>query len=171
MEKAWEKTPAKWMTYIDLNMRLPELLPACPGQNGAMGASLETRVPFLDHNFVQLAMSIPEQVITRGDESKHILKKAVRNIIPDQIIDRKKQGFGVPILDWFRGSFGEFAPWRELLEFWRQDRLPGWSWAGREAHSVRPRWDAWFLLNFTFVVEGVHWGKQCFHAEPYSTAA
>ena len=77
MEKAWEKTPVKWMTYVDLNLRLPELLLMRLDKMG-MGVSLETRVPFLDHKFVQLAMSIPEQVITRGDESKYILKKAVR---------------------------------------------------------------------------------------------
>jgi asparagine synthase (glutamine-hydrolysing) len=145
MEKAWEKTPAKWMTYIDLNMRLPELLLMRLDKMG-MGASLETRVPFLDHKFVQLAMSIPEQVITRGGVSKHILKKAVRNIIPDQIIDRKKQGFGVPILDWFRGPFGEFAR-RELLEFCdKTDFLDGVAVA-KLIQSGRV-WDAWFLLNF-----------------------
>ncbi len=75
MQKAWEKTPVKWMTYLDLNLRLPELLLMRLDKMG-MGVSLETRVPFLDHKFVELAMSIPEQVITRGNESKHILKKA-----------------------------------------------------------------------------------------------
>ena len=115
MQKAWEKTPVKWMTYLDLNLRLPELLLMRLDKMG-MGASLETRVPFLDHKFVELAMSIPEQVITRGDESKHILKKAVRGLIPDDIIDRRKQGFGVPIQEWFLGQSGEFAR-RELTEF------------------------------------------------------
>ena len=61
--RAWEKTPVKWMTYVDLNLRLPELLLMRLDKMG-MGASLETRVPFLDHKFVELAMSIPEQVIT-----------------------------------------------------------------------------------------------------------
>jgi asparagine synthase (glutamine-hydrolysing) len=160
MEKAWEKTPAKWMTYVDLNMRLPELLLMRLDKMG-MGASLETRVPFLDHKFVQLAMSIPEKVITRGGVSKHILKKAVRNIIPDQIIDRKKQGFGVPILDWFRGSFGEFAR-RELLEFCdKTDFLDGVAVA-KLIQSGRV-WDAWFLLNFAL------WWKEFIGANSVST--
>ena len=145
MEKAWEKTPAKWMTYIDLNMRLPELLLMRLDKMG-MGAGLETRVPFLDHKFVQLAMSIPEEVITRGGVSKHILKKAVRNIIPDQIIDRKKQGFGVPIYDWFRGSFGEFAR-RELLEFCDYTDFLNRDAVAKLFQSGRV-WDVWFLLNF-----------------------
>ena len=115
MEKAWEKTPVKWMTYLDLNLRLPELLLMRLDKMG-MGVSLETRVPFLDHKFVQLAMSIPEQVITRGNESKYIMKKAVRGLIPDDTIDRRKQGFGVPIHQWFLARFGEFAS-RELADF------------------------------------------------------
>src|ERR1700728_3274473 len=115
VEKAWETTPVKWMTYLDLNLRLPELLLMRLDKMG-MGVSLETRVPFLDHKFVELAMSIPEQVITRGKESKHILKKAVRGLIPDEIIDRRKQGFGVPIYEWFFAQFGEFAR-RELSDF------------------------------------------------------
>ena len=69
MQNAWENTPVKWMTYLDLNLRLPELLLMRLDKMG-MGVSLETRVPFLDHKFVELAMSIPEQVITRGKRIK-----------------------------------------------------------------------------------------------------
>jgi asparagine synthase (glutamine-hydrolysing) len=145
MEKAWETTPVKWMTYLDLNMRLPELLLMRLDKMG-MGASLEARVPFLDHKFVELAMSIPEHVITGRSESKHILKKAVRNFIPDQIIDRKKQGFGVPIYQWFQGAFGEFAR-RELLEFCEKTDFLDGAAVARLIQSGRV-WDAWFLLNF-----------------------
>ncbi len=145
MQNAWEKTPVKWMTYLDLNLRLPELLLMRLDKMG-MGASLETRVPFLDHKFVELAMSIPEQVITRGNESKHILKKAVRGLIPDEIIDRRKQGFGVPIQEWFFGQFGEFAR-RELSEFCDKTDFLDQSAVMKLIRSGRGR-DAWFLLNF-----------------------
>ena len=145
MEKAWEKTPVKWMTYVDLNLRLPELLLMRLDKMG-MGASLETRVPYLDHKFVALAMSIPEAVITRGDESKHILKKAVRGVIPDEIIDRRKQGFGVPIREWFSGPFGEFAR-RELLAFCRKTDFLDEAAVMKLASSGNAR-DTWFLLNF-----------------------
>jgi asparagine synthase (glutamine-hydrolysing) len=145
MQKAWEKTPVKWMTYVDLNLRLPELLLMRLDKMG-MGASLETRVPFLDHKFVQLAMSIPENVITRGNESKHILKKAVRGVIPDGIIDRRKQGFGVPVHQWCLGPLGELAQ-RELSDFCRKTdfldkpAVMNLIRSGRGPH-------AWFLLNF-----------------------
>jgi asparagine synthase (glutamine-hydrolysing) len=145
MQKAWERTPVKWMTYLDLNLRLPELLLMRLDKMG-MGVSLETRVPFLDHKFVELAMSIPEQVITRGDESKHILKKAVRGLIPNDIIDRKKQGFGVPIYEWFFEQFGEFAK-RELSDFCDKTDFLDRSAVMDLIRSGQGR-DTWVLLNF-----------------------
>ncbi len=72
-----------WMTYLDLNLRLPELL-LMRVDKMSMGVSLEGRVPFLDHKFVELAMSIPTEVKTANGELKHILKKAVRGVIPDE---------------------------------------------------------------------------------------
>jgi asparagine synthase (glutamine-hydrolysing) len=153
MEKAWEKTPVKWMTYVDLNLRLPELLLMRLDKMG-MGASLEARVPYLDHKFVELAMSIPEAVITRGDESKHILKKAVRGIIPDEIIDRRKQGFGVPIRDWFSGAFGEFAR-LELSTFCRKTDFLDHAAVIKLINSRDPG-RAWYLLNFA-----LWWNEYC----------
>ncbi len=153
VQKAWEKTPVKWMTYLDLNLRLPELLLMRLDKMG-MGVSLETRVPFLDHKFVELAMSIPEQVITRGNESKHILKKAVRGLIPDDIIDRKKQGFGVPIYEWFFEEFGEFAK-RELSDFCSKtdflDQL-----AVMKLDSIRPGARCLVPAELCSLVEGIH---------------
>jgi asparagine synthase (glutamine-hydrolysing) len=145
MENAWEKTPVKWMTYIDLKLRLPELLLMRLDKMG-MGASLESRVPFLDHQFVQIAMSIPEQVITRAGESKHILKQAVRNVIPNEIIDRGKQGFGVPIREWFSGKFGEFAR-RELSGFCSKTDFLDQSAVMRLIQTSKGT-DAWIVLNF-----------------------
>ncbi len=104
-EKAWERSHLNWMSYADLNHRLPELL-LMRVDKMSMGVSLECRVPFLDHKFVELAMSIPEKKKTAGYNSKAVLKKAVRGIIPDELIDRKKQGFGVPVYDWFKGRLG-----------------------------------------------------------------
>jgi asparagine synthase (glutamine-hydrolysing) len=104
-EKAWEKSHLNWMSYADLSHRLPELL-LMRVDKMSMGVSLECRVPFLDHKFVELAMSIPQRVKTRSNISKYILKETVRGVIPDEIIDRPKQGFGVPLQDWFTGRLG-----------------------------------------------------------------
>ncbi len=114
-EKAWDPSPLNWMTYLDLNLRLPELL-LMRVDKMSMAVSLEARVPFLDHKFVELAMSIPEAVKTRNGVLKHILKKAVRGVIPDELIDRKKQGFGVPVYEWYQTKFGEYLA-KEMKDF------------------------------------------------------
>ena len=104
-ERAWEPSALSWMTYADLSMRLPELL-LMRVDKMSMGVSLEGRVPFLDHRFVELAMSVPEAAKTRGGTLKSVLKKAVRGVIPEELIDRPKQGFGVPVYDWVKGRLG-----------------------------------------------------------------
>jgi len=114
-EKAWEPSPLNWMTYLDLNLRLPELL-LMRVDKMSMAVSLEARVPFLDHKFVELAMSIPEAVKTKNGVLKYILKKAVRGVIPDELIDRKKQGFGVPVYEWYHNQFGKYVE-KEMKEF------------------------------------------------------
>ncbi len=105
-DKAWEKSHLHWMTYLDLNLRLPELL-LMRVDKMSMGVSLEARVPFLDHKFVELALGIPEAVKTRDGDLKRVLKKAVRGLIPDELIDRQKQGFGVPVHEWMREGLGQ----------------------------------------------------------------
>jgi asparagine synthase (glutamine-hydrolysing) len=103
------------MTYLDLNLRLPELL-LMRVDKMSMAVSLEARVPFLDYKFVELAMSIPEAVKTRNGVLKYILKKSVRGVIPDELIDRKKQGFGVPVYEWYYSKFGEYLT-KEMKDF------------------------------------------------------
>src|SRR6266545_6856306 len=96
------------MTYVDLNYRLPELL-LMRVDKMSMGVSLEGRVPFLDHKFVELAMSIPASLKFKNGTLKYILKKAVRGVIPDELIDRPKQGFGVPVYEWLFDGLGDTA--------------------------------------------------------------
>lgn len=113
--KAWEKSILHWMSYMDLNMRLPELL-LMRVDKMSMGVSLEGRVPFLDYKFVEYALSIPTKIKTKNGQLKYILKKAVRGLIPDKMIDRKKQGFGVPVYEWFFDKLGDKTR-KELQEF------------------------------------------------------
>ena len=117
-QKAWEHSHLQWMSYLDLNLRLPELL-LMRVDKMSMGVSLEARVPFLDHKFVELAMSIPEALKTKNGTLKYVLKKAVRGLVPDALIDRKKQGFAVPICDWyFDGLYEKFR--KEITGFCQQ---------------------------------------------------
>ena len=144
-DKAWEKSHLNWMTYLDLNFRLPELL-LMRVDKMSMGVSLEGRVPFLDHKFVELAMSIPQSVKTRNGTLKHILKKAVRGLIPDKMIDRKKQGFGVPVYEWFFDKLGD-KTLKELSSFCDETDF-------LDKNAVMQRIEngdgvsVWYLLNF-----------------------
>jgi asparagine synthase (glutamine-hydrolysing) len=79
----------------------------------SMAHSIETRVPLLDHKLVEFAGTIPAQMNLRNGTTKYILKQAMRGILPDAIIDRRKQGFAVPLGFWFRGKGSELM--RNLL--------------------------------------------------------
>lgn len=94
------------MIYNEFQLRLPELL-LMRVDKIAMSVSLEARVPFLDHRLVEFTMDIPGRFKIRNDEPKYLFKKAVRGIIPDEIIDRKKMGFNAPMAEWLRGNFGQ----------------------------------------------------------------
>lgn len=65
-----------------------------------MANSLEARVPLLDHELIEFVVSIPSHMKMNGLETKHILKKAMKGIVPNEILYREKQGFGVPIGEW-----------------------------------------------------------------------
>ncbi len=105
-EQAWEPSPLHWMTYLDLNLRLPELL-LMRVDKMSMGASIECRVPFLDHKFVEFALGLPQRLLYRPHESKRLLKHAVAKMLPPEIINRSKQGFGVPVHEWFLELLGD----------------------------------------------------------------
>ncbi|NMB92448.1 MAG: asparagine synthase, partial [Parcubacteria group bacterium] len=87
------------LLYLDLTLRLPELLLMRVDKMVSLH-SIEARVPFLDHRIVELAFSIPMNLKIKNKTTKYILKQAVRGIIPDEIIDRKKKGFGAPVSEW-----------------------------------------------------------------------
>ncbi len=89
------------MLYLELTIRLPELL-LMRVDKMAMANSIETRVPFLDHRIVEMAFSIPMKLKIKNNTTKYILKKAVKGVIPDEIINRKKKGFGAPVGEWMR---------------------------------------------------------------------
>jgi asparagine synthase (glutamine-hydrolysing) len=144
-EKAWQRGHLQWMSYIDLNLRLPELL-LMRVDKMAMGVSLEGRVPFLDHKFVELAMSIPQELKFKHHTSKYLLKKAVRGVIPDDLIDRRKQGFGVPVTEWFFQRLGTRAR-EELSAFCDRTDVLDKTEVMRYLDGGRGT-EAWYLLNF-----------------------
>ena len=73
----------------------------------SMACGLEVRAPFLDRPLVELAGRIPATLKLKGWRTKHILKRALRGLVPDDILNRRKQGFGVPLGIWMRGALRE----------------------------------------------------------------
>jgi len=145
--------PLTRMIHSELRLRLPELLLMRVDKIG-MSESLEARVPFLDHKLVEFSMDIPEEWKTRGGEPKYLLKKAVEGLIPDNIIYRKKMGFGAPMSDWMRSDFGRavrrsiFSSGlfeRGFLKFDYIEKLFDWHFSGRIDASLY----LWAIYNLT----------------------
>lgn len=74
----------------------------------SMANSLEARSPFLDHNLIEFAATLPESLKMRGFGTKTLLKKVAARLVPREVIYRKKMGFGVPVGKWFRGEMKDF---------------------------------------------------------------
>ena len=100
-ERAHPDDPLRRIIDVDLATQLPDDLLMLTDRM-SMATSLECRVPLLDDRLLDLTASMPSRLKIRGMDLKHILKKSLRGILPDEIIDRKKRGFGAPIGGWFK---------------------------------------------------------------------
>jgi len=138
------------MTHTDLQTYLVELL--MKQDQMSMAASVESRVPFLDHEFVEHVIGLPAESKLRGWQTKFILREALRDVVPVEILTRRKMGFPVPIGRWLRGSFGgivdEFvtgprAAERKLLQAEFVRRLAHEHRSGHSEHGAR----LWLLTN------------------------
>jgi asparagine synthase (glutamine-hydrolysing) len=109
-EQAGDHDPLWRIQYTDFKTYLPDDI-LTKVDRMSMAVSLETRVPLLDHKLVEFVSPIPSDLKLKGKRGKHILKESVRDLIPQDIIDRTKMGFVLPISDWFRGASG-----REVLD-------------------------------------------------------
>lgn len=102
---------ALWMSYIDLRFRLPQLMLPRMDKMG-MAFSIEGRVPFLDHRIIEFVFGLPAEWRGKvGRESKPLLKSVARKYLPDELVDRRKQGFQAPVREWKNAEFGRaFLP-------------------------------------------------------------
>jgi asparagine synthase (glutamine-hydrolysing) len=131
----WREDLDVWsrMQYIDLKTYLPDDL-LVKVDRVSMDVSLEVRPPLLDHHLVEFVAAIPHGTRTPHGAPKHLFKKAVENLIPQELLTREKQGFSPPTEEWLRdGVFGhspnaktlqprDALLWR-LLEQWTSERL------------------------------------------------
>jgi asparagine synthase (glutamine-hydrolysing) len=96
------KSEIERMQYLDMNFYMAEDI-LTKVDRAAMAVSLETRAPFLDPRVGQFAASMPIEYKLRGRKGKFILKKAVKDLLPREILQRPKKGFGIPIAEWLKG--------------------------------------------------------------------
>jgi asparagine synthase (glutamine-hydrolysing) len=92
----------------DVGMYLPDDL-LVKVDVASMASSLEARSPFLDHELMEFAARLPAGCKLLHGETKRILKRALRGLVPDAVLERPKMGFGVPLARWFRGELKEFV--------------------------------------------------------------
>jgi asparagine synthase (glutamine-hydrolysing) len=166
----WEHSTGEMLQrllYTDIKTYLVELL--MKQDNMSMAASIESRVPFLDHVLVEFATRIPREVQIKGLAGKTILKKAVEDILPHSIIYRPKLGFPTPWSGWLAGPRLETI--RELLleprsldrGYFRREAIERLFNEHRAKH--RDNYDRiWRLLNFEL------WHRVCLEDEPHDEA-
>jgi asparagine synthase (glutamine-hydrolysing) len=99
------------MLWFDLVRYLPDDI-LVKLDRAAMAVSLETRVPFLDRKVLDLAWSLPLDAKLRHGQTKWLLRQVLGRLVPSQLVERPKMGFGLPIGSWLRG---ELSPWAEHL--------------------------------------------------------
>lgn len=121
--------PLSRIQYLDIKTYLTDDI-CTKVDRASMAVSLEVRAPLLDHSLMELAARIPSRLKLRGGAGKYIFKKSVQEMLPRSILQRGKQGFGVPIAEWFRGELRE---WGEAVLFQQDDVL--------DAGSIRRIWD------------------------------
>jgi len=128
MEQARGVDLLSQIQFVDARSYLPEDI-LVKVDRASMLTSLETRAPLLDYRFVELMARVPSKLRLRNGQGKWIFKRALRGWLPDVVLDRPKQGFGVPLRKWFHGELAEFMrailldPQTRARGLWRMDVL------------------------------------------------
>jgi asparagine synthase (glutamine-hydrolysing) len=145
-------SPLNRLLYVDFKTFMPALNLDTTDKT-SMAANLEVRVPFLNHELVSLSEKIPADLKIKGLKRKYILKKAAESLLPQEIIWRRKAGFGAPIRSWLRTSLKpmiddllskETVKRRGLFDFREMRQIIELNQSGREDFNLQ----VFQLLNF-----------------------
>ncbi|MFB3922082.1 MAG: asparagine synthase (glutamine-hydrolyzing) [Terriglobia bacterium] len=152
LEKVRDRSPLKRMLYADLKIWLPDNL-LLRGDQMTMAASIEERVPFLDHKLVELAARIPSRMLARGFKTKVLLRRALKPYLPAETLRRRKVGFAVPVGLWFRKTLKSMvadlvlSPEAQARGYFNRDATE--RFVREHFDGIRDRWkQLWALVNF-----------------------
>jgi asparagine synthase (glutamine-hydrolysing) len=107
-QRADAEDPLSRIQYVDIKTYLTDDI-LVKVDRASMAHSLEVRAPILDHKLMELAASIPSSMKLRRKNGKYIFKKALKQVLPESVLQRRKMGFAVPLAQWFRGYLKEMA--------------------------------------------------------------
>ena len=124
------RDPVENLLYADTVVRLPDDM-LTKVDRASMAHSLEVRVPFLAHTFVDFAATIPVDLKLRGRTGKWLVRQAVAPWLPAGALDRPKQGFALPLGKWVRGDLGRYAE-----SVWRDSGVGNAGWLDEKAVSA-----------------------------------
>lgn len=100
-------SPLRRILHFDQTSWLPDNLLE-RGDRMTMAASIEARMPLMDHKLAEFASSLPDEFRVRGRQTKWILREAMKSLLPKEILERPKVGFRVPVNEWFRGEMKDY---------------------------------------------------------------
>lgn len=150
-DTAAENSALRRILYFDQTSWLPDNLLE-RGDRMTMAASIEARMPFMDHELAAYVSSLPDNYRVRGRQTKWILREAMKRLLPAAILERPKVGFRVPVNEWFRGPMRDYlydqlsGPDSRTAQYYRRDvlaRVLGEHVNGRQNHEKL----LWALLN------------------------
>ena len=119
----------------------------------SMASSVETRVPFLDHRIIEYSWKIPHSLKFRNGKSKWILRKILKNYVPENLTDRPKKGFGIPLNDWLKGPLKDWAEnlldeKKLLYEGFFNSKIIRQRWEDYLSNKNKSLYDLWNVLMF-----------------------
>ena len=146
------------LQYLDAVRYLPDDI-LVKVDRAAMGVSLETRVPFLDHRVVEFAWSLPLHLRWREGRGKWLLRRVLDRYVPRELIERPKMGFSVPLADWLRGPLREWgaellAPGRLRAEGFLEPAVLQRFWQEHQSGARDWKYPLWDALMFQAWLEG-----------------
>lgn len=154
--------------YLDLVEYLPDDI-LVKLDRASMGVSLEARIPLLDHRVIEFAWRTPQRFKFRGHTRKWILRQVLYKYVPPSLVDRPKQGFGLPIANWLQGPLRDWA--EALLDEHRlrdegilEPRVIRQKWAEHLSKDTRCDYELWTVLMFQAWMESRTQVEQPAHA-------